>query len=393
MYIVFVIAFFVDNENAALSGMERYVYKISSFLQERGHCVEIVAGGADDRTWKYKDVKIYSVKYQASKKQSALAISHNVLKREYVFQKRLHQINRQKRIDIVQYAGWSGVGCMHSLSCPAILRISTYSKVQYAQHELFANKVHIYSFWERVAGRRVDGVIAPGEILGRRFGEDINKNVTIMETPFSNKVIEDFTVYNDKLQGLRYILFYGSCSTDKGFEVIGDMLPQFFESDKEVKFVCAGWDIITSTGSTVKKIQRKLGKYKERMLYLGLLPQEQLYPIIRHAELVLQPSLIDNLPNSALEALSLGKIVIGTYHTSLEQIISDGGNGFLAEPGNPDSLLEAIDRAYKLSEEQKEKMKIKNKEIIRKYSPDVAVVKLERYYKWILNRKQKRFGK
>ena len=391
MHIVFVIAFFVDNQNAALSGMERYVYKISSFLQERGHCVDIVAGGAKDRTWKYNNIRVHSVEYHGTQKQSALVISHNVLKREYVFQKRLHQINRQKRIDIVQYAGWSGVGCMHSLSCPAVLRISTYSKVQYAQHELFANKVDIYSFWERAAGRRADGVIAPGEILGKRFGEDINKNVTIMETPFSNKVIEDFTVYNDKLQGLRYVLFYGSCSTDKGFEVIGDMLLQLFERDKEVRFVCAGWDLITSAGSTVKKMQKKLGKHKERMLYLGILPQEKLYPIIRHAELVLQPSLIDNLPNSALEALSLEKIVIGTYHTSLEQLIRDGENGFLAEPGNPDSLMDAIERAYSLTEDQKEKMKIKNKKIIRKYSPDVAVAKLERYYKWILNRKQGRF--
>src|ERR1051326_7456438 len=46
---------------------------------------------------------------------------------------------------------------------------------------------------------------------------------------------------------------------------------------------------------------------------------------------VVLPSLIDNLPNSCLEAMGLGRVVIGTKGTSFEELITDEANGFLIE--------------------------------------------------------------
>ena len=389
MHIIFVTAFFADKSDVSLSGMARYVYKISDLLQKRGHEAEVVAGAHDNAKWKYRNIKIYNAEWSGALSGSKLSISLDILKRENALQKILHEIDRDNPIDIVQYAGWSGIGCMHSLKCPAILRLSTYSKVQYTQHEKFKDTAEIYSFWERLAGKKADGIIAPGEILGRQFAKDISKKVTIMETPFSNEITEDSIIYNNKLRNTKYFLFYGSCSADKGFETIGDMLTMFFEENADMKFVCAGWDIQLENGSAVKKMQKKLGKNADRMLYLGLIKQEQLYSIIRHAEFVLIPSLIDNLPNSCLEALSLDKIVIGTYHTSLEQMICHGKNGFLSKPGDANSLLEAVRRVCVLTEEEKKQIIINNRKRMRKYSPEIAVTKLERYYNWICNEKNR----
>lgn len=54
--------------------------------------------------------------------------------------------------------------------------------------------------------------------------------------------------------------------------------------------------------------------------------------------MILMPSLSDNLPNSCAEAMSLGKIVIGTNGSSLEQFIENKKNGFLAKIGSAENL-------------------------------------------------------
>lgn len=386
MHIVFVSPFFVNNEREPLSGMPQYVYKIASLMQKRGHDVEIIAASSNNRTWKYKGININNALWFGTLKGSSVETSIGIIKREYAIQKKLREIDLKAPIDIVQYAGWSGTGFMHSLKCPAVLRLSTYSKVQYSHNESFKNYIEVYSFWERLAGIRSNGIIAPSKIIGETFGNDINRKVTIIETPYFNDVVENDKVYNDMLWNKRYLLFYGSFSKDKGFEVIGDMLLSFFRENSDLFFVCAGWDVKSKSGSAVQKLKKKLGEYKNRVIYMGMLNHQSLYPVIRHAECVLIPSLIDNLPNACLEALSLDKIVIGTYHTSLEQMICDGENGFLSEPGNAMSLLSAVKKVFDLSQEQREMMSIKNRCLIKKYDPTVAVIKLERYYNCLIER-------
>lgn len=374
-----------------MSGMPRYIYKISQYLQKRGHTVEVVAGSTDNRKWKYRNILVHNAQWIGEVTGSYLNISKGIIKREYAIQKVLHEINRKNSIDLIQYAGWSGIGSMHSLPCPSVLRLSTYSKIQYVENELFKDYIKTYSFWERLAGRRLDGIIAPGKFIGEQFSKDVSKKVTIIETPFSNNIEENDLFYKKKLRGIRYMLYYGSFSKEKGFDTIGEMLIKFFKENEDFYFVCAGWNLNTNYGNSIENMRKKLGNYENRMIYLGLLQQEYLYPIIRNAEFILIPSLIDNLPNACLEALSLDKIVIGTYNTSLEQMISDGENGFLSEPGNADSLLAAVKKVCALTEEEKKQMSKKNKKILNKFSVESAVTKLEKYYCWLIDKHSKRW--
>jgi glycosyltransferase involved in cell wall biosynthesis len=56
--------------------------------------------------------------------------------------------------------------------------------------------------------------------------------------------------------------------------------------------------------------------------------------------------LIDNLPNACLEAMGLGKPVIGTTGASFEELITDGVNGFLVPPNDPEGLSEKMISAW-----------------------------------------------
>ena len=125
MYIVFVTPFFANNEREPLSGMPQYVYKIASLMQKRGHDVEIIAASSNNRTWKYKGIKINDAQWFGTLKGSIVKTSIDIVKREYAIQKKLREIDLKAPIDIVQYAGWSGTGFMHSLKCPAVILLST----------------------------------------------------------------------------------------------------------------------------------------------------------------------------------------------------------------------------------------------------------------------------
>lgn len=388
MYIVFVTAFFAENEKKPLAGMPGYIYKMVRFLSERGHRVEIVAGADYSKEWNYKGITVYNCGIPQELEGSSFEVSGKILRREIVFQRKLRELDRIRTIDIVQYAGWSGVGCLHSLKCPGVLRISTYSRIQYRESEIF-KKVECYSFWERMAGRHADGILSPSRVLGDQFSRDIHKKVVLMETPYDNSVIEDESLYRDKLDGKEYFLFYGQTSIDKGFAVVQDMMPELLATYENLYFVVAGWNSPQGGKDAIGILRRKLGEYAERFLYFGPVSQSMLFPVIRHAKCVLIPSLIDNLPNSCLEALYLGQIVIGTYSTSLEQLIENQVNGYLVKPGSREELLSAARKVCGLSDEQRRRMAKNSKKSLEHYQPSYAVEKLEKYYEWVIAHKRR----
>lgn len=386
MNIVFVTAFFAEDEKKPIAGMPGYIYKAVKYLRKIGHRVEIVAGADYEKTWIYRCITVHNCEVPRVLEGNFIDISRKILQRELSFQRKLRELNKTQKIDIVQYAGWSGVGFLHSLKCPGILRLSTYSCIQYKDSEIFTN-VKCYSFWERMAGRHADGILCPSKVLGYQFSKDIHKKVVIMETPYDNSVVEDESLYNSKLKGKKYFLFYGQTSIDKGFEVIEDMMVDLLHSERDLFFVVAGWNSPQGRGNAVSILKKKLGKDADRFIYLGPVAQSLLFPIIRRAKCVLIPSLIDNLPNSCLEAMYLEQIVIGTYNTSLEQLIEDEVNGYLVIPGDKEDLLKAAKRVCSLSEEERRCMVENSRKILKYYEPKYAIGKLEKYYQWVIAQK------
>ena len=99
------------------------------------------------------------------------------------------------------------------------------------------------------------------------------------------------------------------------------------------------------------------------------------------------PSLSDNFPNSCAEAMSLGKIVIGSDGSSLEQFIENGKNGFLAEIGNAKNLYYYIEKVLELEEGERQKISRRAQMKIKKFDLDVYSTRMEVLYKKIVNYK------
>lgn len=84
------------------------------------------------------------------------------------------------------------------------------------------------------------------------------------------------------------------------------------------------------------------------VFYLGTIIEERLMAIVYNAaDLFVLPSLIDNLPNTAIEAICCGTPVVGFNTGGIPDIIDHSVNGLLANEISSESLAIQIDAALK----------------------------------------------
>jgi glycosyltransferase involved in cell wall biosynthesis len=81
-----------------------------------------------------------------------------------------------------------------------------------------------------------------------------------------------------------------------------------------------------------------------RIEFFGTCPRDEALGIVAGAEAALLSSDWENLPHSALEALSMGVPVVSTSVGGVPEVVRDGENGLLVPPGRPDELAAALTR-------------------------------------------------
>ena len=78
--------------------------------------------------------------------------------------------------------------------------------------------------------------------------------------------------------------------------------------------------------------------------FCGRVERDVMASLYRDADVVVNPSLVDNMPNSVLEALATGVPVVSTNVGGIPYIVRDGATGVLVPPGAPRELAAAVRR-------------------------------------------------
>jgi glycosyltransferase involved in cell wall biosynthesis len=81
-----------------------------------------------------------------------------------------------------------------------------------------------------------------------------------------------------------------------------------------------------------------------RVRFLGPLERESVLLLFRAADASILTSSWENFPHTVVEALAVGTPVIGTAVGGVPELVRDGENGLLVEPGDRDALAAAIAR-------------------------------------------------
>src|SRR5215212_1946218 len=101
-----------------------------------------------------------------------------------------------------------------------------------------------------------------------------------------------------------------------------------------------------------------------RLHFVGFLAHDRLPAVMSHADLLVLPSLYEELGTVLLEAMQAGLPIVASKTGGIPDVIEDGVNGMLVPPGDPKAIALAIDRllanrdlARRLSEEAQERLR------------------------------------
>ena len=185
---------------------------------------------------------------------------------------------------------------------------------------------------------------------------------------------EFFTQKKSKEQNK--ILFLGRIAPKKKLETLISAVP--FLEDKDV--------IIEIVGPQEKEycnmLKRLINKLKAGN---GVKFSEPIYDLknkikkLDSCRIFVLPSRVEGMPQSLIEAMARGKIVIGSNSIAIRDIIKDGKNGYLFEFDNPMDLADKINSALK-----KDNIKIRTeaKKSVEQFSWNKIIRKVENLINW-----------
>jgi glycosyltransferase involved in cell wall biosynthesis len=113
-----------------------------------------------------------------------------------------------------------------------------------------------------------------------------------------------------------------------------------------------------------------------RVRFLGPQPREQILELFRAADASLLSSSWENFPHTVVESLAVGTPVIATRVGGVAEVVRDGENGLLVEPGDAGALADAI-RRYFGDDALRERLRANAAESVRAYDRDTVFARIE----------------
>lgn len=396
MRIAFLTPEFITEKNWH-GGLANYLKRVTEGLSQRGHDVRIFALSDRSDTIQYKEVVVYKINFNSTlfKFLDLLTFGRITTFLKSVisaFQvcREFKKIDRNSNFDIVQSASYSTLGIF--LYSPKdkkrlVTRISSISKLYWGAYGK-NNKIDLFlvNWLELKLLKKSAKSYSPSLISKRLLEEESNIRVDFLEPPYQfNKPKEDNSFFIKKLVGKKYFLFFGSLGKLKGVDFIAENIREILKLNKAYYFVFIGKDMGYKGGSMKDFVKEKAGKYSEKIVYSNSLEHPQLFPVIENAIAVVLPSRIDNLPNTLIESMSLGKIVVGTYDGGFDQLIENEVNGFLLDFGNNQRLLKILREIANMNSEEISGYEKRAKErVFKQLNFENRINDLENYFKDIL---------
>jgi glycosyltransferase involved in cell wall biosynthesis len=104
--------------------------------------------------------------------------------------------------------------------------------------------------------------------------------------------------------------------------------------------------VLIGDGPERPRLERLAGRLRldGRVEFRGPLPRREVLQALSTASAALVPSAWENLPHAAVEALAVGTPVVAAAVGGVPEVVRDGENGLLVEPGSSDALAAAIGR-------------------------------------------------
>lgn len=375
-------------------GLAHYVHRVARALAGLGHDIHVItASEADDARIEHEGVTVHRVRASRLWPQIDRLTRHRFTSTTYQLDlsvqvyRKLKQLNA-KPFDLVQVPNASFCGLVSTalLRVPHVVRASSYRPLSDSLNGM-GRKLDSRAIagLERLQYRLTSNIFAPSQTLQRTLFEDAKMDgVRVIRTPIYLETCKwDTSIYDYYLKDKKYLLFFGRFNLLKGFHILAQAVPRLLEKYADAHVAFVGRDMKSPLAASMADYARTFCvKAAERVTFIEALPHSQLYPVIANAHLVVLPSLMENFPNSCLEAMALGRPVIGTLGASFDELITDEDTGFLVVSNDANALAEKI--VYAWTHARLREIGQAARQKMLEFAPEKAVESLLTYYREIL---------
>lgn len=169
------------------------------------------------------------------------------------------------------------------------------------------------------------------------------------------------------------VLLFVATSTQTRRKGLALLLDALGKLDKKIKLLSVGGN---NPG----------GQAGDRHIWLGKIDNDHMLSAIYNiADLFIQPSLQDNLPNTAIEALACGTPVVGFESGGLCDIVEHGVTGRLVPTGDVSALVGAISRTLEDKDTLKRMRAVCRDKAVTKFDLPTQVGQLTDLYRQIID--------
>ena len=369
-------------------GLSNYINRVSKALAQLGHDVHVVTLSTKNAdAFDHEGVMVHRVMpklgwYRFNRLTgSSLATTLHWLNFSTQTYRKLRQLHRRQPFDLIQYPNYSSCGLFSIpfLRTTHIVRASSgpgwNTRIKQNLDSSLTERLEALQY------KLTRNVYVPSRAIQKMLPGDPR----LIRSPFYVETRDwDTTVYDQFFKGKKYALYFGRFQLHKGFHTLAQALPRFLNRYPDAYVALVGRDMETSLASSMAAFARaQCNGVAERLMIVENLRHSSLYPIINEARLVVLPSLMDNFPNAGLEAMGLGKVVIGTIGTTHDELITDGVNGFLVPPDNPQALADKMIAAW--TDQRLAAMSDAAREKALEFAPEKTIPSLLNYYSEVLS--------
>jgi glycosyltransferase involved in cell wall biosynthesis len=253
---------------------------------------------------------------------------------------RVRELHRSERIDLIQ--AHSPLPCGHAamllsaeLGIPYVVSVHGLDVFSTEQGSGWAGE------WCRRISRRVyrssKRVICISERVRERVLEGTGPNCRT-SVVYNGVDPEIFSPRGEVSSGGPVLLSVGNLIPIKGHEVLIRAVASLAAEFPELRLDLIGYG---PEQSRLQTLARQLG-IGNSVRFLGLQSRQQVVAAMRRCSVFALPSRYEGLGCVYLEAMSVGKPVIGCRGQGIAEIIQHGSNGFLVGPDNEKELTLAV---------------------------------------------------
>jgi glycosyltransferase involved in cell wall biosynthesis len=208
----------------------------------------------------------------------------------------------------------------------------------------------------------------------------------LIESGFPEQKVKHVPTFADDLackyiSPRSHILYFGRISKEKGVEILLDAYCSI--ENPKLPLLLVGY----CTSAYHQFLLNIITPSHKHLVHIS--PQlngDALWKAVRDAAFVVHPAIcLENLPNTLIESLSIGKAIVASDIGSLRELVANGENGLLVPPADTKALADAMEAMYTSC--HLEMMEKKSRELYE--SNHTQKLHMERLFDIILHATQK----